>query len=85
MVEKCLQCDNHHVTEELREHTFPYGETGNFTCQVLVLQCGKCGTTWLDERAEEACELAMFRYEKSIHVQRTVFASDEERALWNRA
>ena len=81
---QCPQCDGRHVTEELREHSFSYGETGSFSCQILILKC-TCGALWLDERAEEACELAMFRYEKSLHVRRTVFTNDKERALWERA
>lgn len=82
---KCPHCENNNINEEIQETTFPYGENGSFPCKVLVLKCGSCDATWLDERAEEACVLAMFRYEKSIRIQRTMFASDEERALWNQA
>ena len=82
---KCPNCESKTITEELQEIIFPYGKTESFPCEVLVCKCGACNTQWLDDRAEESCTLAMFRYEKSIHVQRTVFANDAERALWNQA
>jgi hypothetical protein len=82
---KCPHCDSKTITEELQETNFPYGADASFPCQVIVLKCDTCEATWLDERAEEACVLAMFRYEKSIHIRRTIFTSDDERALWNQA
>ncbi len=53
---KCEQCGNKSVVEEVRQHSFQYGQDDpvTLTTPIIVMRCTVCMEEWTDYRAEDA-------------------------------
>ena len=82
MINQCPNCNSTNATESIVGQEVPYADNQHFHATFPAFHCQDCKFKWTDHRAARETTLAMFKYEKSLKINRTKFTDDEEKALW---
>lgn len=63
--QKCAECGSENSTENMEDHTFPYGAGEDYvelTSIIPVYKCSKCGFQWYNWVADEIMDADVQQY-----------------------